>query len=450
MKHDRTNFISQPLYSSMTAMNTTETQQWLTDKDASGEYRIPKIIYSDAYSSEMVAYADLVLPDTTYLERFDAISLLDRPISDAERAADAMRHPVLDPATQREGRDVRGFQSVLLDLGARIGLPALVKDDGGPRYRDYADYIVNHERAPGVGLLAGWRGAHGEHEAKGEPNPDQLQRYIDNGGFWRSELPESARYFKMANRGYLDWAQKMGFLGHAEPIVLQLYSETLQKFRLAAQGHGPVQPPEAERARVARYFDPLPTWYEPFEGSQLDLKRYPLSAVTQRPPFMYHAWGSQNAWLRQITARNFLYLHPDTAARHGLGNDDWVHVDSHHGRITVQCRLAGNVQPDTVWTWNAIGKRRGAWKLAADAPEATKGFLLNHLISDITPRGDYANADPVTGQAAWFDLRVSIARADGAVEAAPRFAPLPHGGADPRPLRYGAAFRIATKPGDKL
>src|SRR3546814_8278732 len=64
------------------AMNTRETMQWLTDKDEDGGYRIPRIIYSDAFASEMVAYADLVLPDTTYLERFDAISLLDRPISD--------------------------------------------------------------------------------------------------------------------------------------------------------------------------------------------------------------------------------------------------------------------------------------------------------------------------------------------------------------------------------
>ena len=55
------------------AMNTRETMRWLTDKDADGDYRIPRIIYSDAYASEMVAYADLVLPDTTYLERFDAI-----------------------------------------------------------------------------------------------------------------------------------------------------------------------------------------------------------------------------------------------------------------------------------------------------------------------------------------------------------------------------------------
>lgn len=425
------------------SMNTAQTIGWLTDKDDSGEYRIPRIIYADAYASEMVAYADLVLPDTTYLERFDAISMLDRPISDADSAIDAIRHPVVDSREQREGRDVRGFQSVLIELGARLGLPGLVHEDGSPRYRDYADYIVRHERAPGVGLLAGWRGEHGELEAKGPPNPQQLEHYIENGGYWRSPVPEHARYFKMANRGYLDWAQKMGFIGHAEPIVLQLYSETLQKFRLAAQGHGERQPPQQHRERVATYFDPLPIWYEPFEGAQVadGASRYPLSAVTQRPMFMYHAWGSQNAWLRQIAARNYLYLHPDTGARHGIADEDWITVESHLGRITVQAKFAGNVQPDTVWTWNAIGKRKGAWRLGKDAPEGRKGFLLNHLISDITPRGDYANADPVTGQAAWFDLRVRIARAEPASESAPQFPPLQLGEADNRPLRYGAAFR---------
>ncbi|HEY4555551.1 MAG TPA: molybdopterin oxidoreductase family protein, partial [Lysobacter sp.] len=400
------------------SMNTAETIGWLTDTDESGEYRIPHIIYADAFASETVAYADLVLPDTTYLERFDAISLLDRPISDADGAADAIRHPLFDAAnepspTPGKPRDVRGFQSVLIELGARLGLPGLVNEDGTPKYRDYSDYIVRHERAPGVGLLAGWRGADGTLEAKGAPNPDQLQRYIEHGNFWRSEIPESARYYKMANRGYLEWAQRMGFLGHAEPIVLQLYSETLQKFRLAAQGFGAHQPPAEHRERVATYFDPLPIWYEPFEGAQIeDLEtRFPLSALTQRPMFMYHAWHSQNAWLRQIAARNVLYVHPDTGARFGIADEDWITVTSHHGAITVQAKFAANVQPDTVWTWNAIGKRRGAWKLGKDAPEGRQGFLLNHLISDVTPRGDYANADPVTGQAAWFDLRVRIERA---------------------------------------
>ena len=72
------------------------------------------------------------------------------------------------------------------------------------------------------------------------------------------------------------------------------------------------------------------------------------------------------------------------------------------------------VNPNTVWTWNAIGKRAGAWNLAADSPEFTKGFLLNHLIGETLPGrdGDTAlNADPITGQAAWYDLRVRIEKA---------------------------------------
>jgi len=56
----------------------------------------------------MVAYADLILPDTTYLERHDCISLLDRPICEADAAADAIRWPVVEP-----DRDVKGFQSAL-------------------------------------------------------------------------------------------------------------------------------------------------------------------------------------------------------------------------------------------------------------------------------------------------------------------------------------------------
>ena len=431
------------------AMNTRETMHWLTDKDETGAYRIPRIIYSDAYASEMVAYADLVLPDTTYLERHDAISLLDRPISDADGASDAIRHPVFDPSTQAGSdglpRDVRGFQSVLLDLGARLGLPGMADDEGVPLYRDYADYMVRHERAPGVGLLAGWRGRNGDEHGKGAPNPEQLQRYIEHGGFWHAPIPESARYYKMANRDYLQWAHRFGFIATTDPITLQLYSETMQKFRLAARGHGAHLPPPEHRERVETYFDPLPMWYEPFEGAQTSGETFPLSALTQRPMFMYHAWGSQNAWLRQITARNYLYLHPDTGVKHGIADEDWIEVSSHHGTITVQAKFAGNVQPDTVWTWNAIGKRRGAWRLSKDAPEGEKGFLLNHLISDLTPRGDYANADPVTGQAAWFDLRVAIRKADTTGMSAPQFTALSFDAASNRPLRYGANLRHGDK-----
>ena len=427
------------------AMNTADTIKMLTDRNADGHYRIPKIIYSDAYASEMVAYADLVLPDTTHLERWDCISLLDRPICSADGPADAIRQPVVAP-----DRDVRPFQDVLIDLGARLGLPGLVDDDGGARYPGgYPDYLVNHERGPGVGPLAGWRGADGDSHGRGAPNPAQLERYIENDCFWQQELPAGQRYFKFANKDYLDYAAGMGFIAEAAPVVMQLYSEPLQKFRLAAQGHGPRQPAEHQRARIEQYFDPLPFWYPPFEEEVADGRDFPLHAVTQRPMAMYHSWGSQNAWLRQIHTANRLYVPAALAEAHGVADDDWVWLISRHGQIKAQVRLMQGVNPHTVWTWNAIGKRRGAWNLDPQAPEATHGFLLNHLIDDLLPdRGQgyrYANADPVTGQAAWYDLKVRLARAeDGAALSEPQFETLPTPpGLPPRPavLRYGERDR---------
>jgi anaerobic selenocysteine-containing dehydrogenase len=318
----------------------------------------------------------------------------------------------------------------------------MTREDGSPKFPGgYAEYLVRHERAPGIGPLAGWRGAGGESHGMGAPNPSQLQRYIENGCFWYHELAPDQRYFKHANASYLAYAKSVGFVGSTDPIVMQLYVEPLQKFRLAAEGHGPVQPPAHLRAQVERFFDPLPIWYAPFE--HVGAESYPLSALTQRPMAMYHAWGSQNAWLRQIHGANRLYVGRSLAEREGIADDDWVWIESRLGRVKAQVRLMDGVNPDTVWTWNAIGKRSGTWGLAADAPESARGFLLNHLIGDMLADGT-PNVDPVTGQAAWYDLRVRLARADGPPLSEPRFAEVrrPPGVPEPVPvLRHGARFK---------
>ena len=50
---------------------------------------------------------------------------------------------------------------------------------------------------------------------------------------------------------------------------------------------------------------------------------------------------------------------------------------------------------------------------------------MNHLIHELQPsNGDglrWANSDPVTGQAAWFDLRVKIEKATAPDESQPNF-----------------------------
>ena len=401
------------------SMNTSGVIEMLTDTDENGDYVIPNIIYSDAYSSEMVAYADLILPDTTYLERHDCISLLDRPICEADAAADAIRWPVIEP-----DRNVRGFQSVLCELGARLNLPGFTNEDGSQKYADYADYIVNHIRKPGIGPLAGFRGD-GSDSGRGDINKDQLNRYIENGGFFVEHIPDGAHYYKPWNNKYQDWAVKMGLYDSPQPYLFQLYVEPMRRFQLAAEGHGDRQPPDHLREQIKTTLDPLPIWYAPFEDSHVDPEEYPVHALTQRPMAMYHSWGSQNAWLRQIHGHNPLYLPTKLMMQHDLADGDWATVSSVHGSITVPVAHMAALNENTVWTWNAIGKRKGAWALGEESSEATKGFLLNHLIHELLPpKGDglrWANSDPITGQAAWFDLRVKIAKAETANESQPAF-----------------------------
>jgi len=390
------------------SMNTASVREMLTAKDAGGEHKLPFLVVVDAFHSEMVDFADLVLPDTTYLERHDCISLLDRPISEPDAVCDAIRAPVLAP-----DRDVRPWQEVMVELACRLGFPAFVNEDGSPRYAGYQEFITRFERAPGIGFLAGWRGHGGTDALRGDPNPAQWEAYQANECFFRHELPESMRFYRFANREYLDFARDAGFNTSAEPIVMELYSETLQRFRLAGQGlyDGPQPPDEADRERLVRYFDPLPFWYLPLEMRD-GAGEFELHAITQRPMMMYHSWDSQNAWLRQILAHNHLYMNRRTGERLGVADGSWVWVESRNGEIRAQVRLMEGCEEHTVWTWNAIGKARGTWGLDTDANESNDGFLLNHLIDELLPRDGGArarsNSDPITGQAAWYDLKVRV------------------------------------------
>ncbi|MRR49534.1 MAG: formate dehydrogenase [Rhodocyclaceae bacterium] len=435
------------------SMNTAEVRKMLVDKSENGDYKIPFIVVCDAFQSETTAFADLILPDTTYLERHDVMSILDRPISEFDGPVDSVRIPVVPPTGE-----CKPFQDVLIELGSRLKLPAFTTKEGGRKYRDYPDFIVNFETEPGsgIGFLAGWRGKGGEKEMRGEPNPNQWEMYAKNNCVFHHELPKSYQYMRNWNQGYLEWSQRNRITRYAEPILIHIYSEVLMRFRQAAQGKGfSRKPPEHLRKRVETYCDPLPFYYENLEAQVTDKQKYPLSALTQRPMAMYHSWDSQNAWLRQIHTHNLLYVNTRTARIAGIADNDWIWVESPWGKVRCMAKHSEAVEPGTVWTWNAIGKAAGAWNLTPDANESQKGFLLNHVISEELPAG-YANhpearisnSDPITGQAAWYDVRVRIWKAEeGEPEVtSPQFEPMkPYPG---EPNRKSVWNFFAGKPGN--
>jgi anaerobic selenocysteine-containing dehydrogenase len=395
------------------SMNTMGVREMLNRKDEKGEHMIPFLVVCDAFQSETVAFADLVLPDTTYLERHDVMGMLDRPISEFDGPVDSVRVPVVPPTGE-----CKPFQEVLIELASRLKFPAFTTPEGGRKYTGYPDFVVNFEPQPGIGFLMGWRGKDGTEHLRGAPNPKQWEAYAQNNCVFQYHMPETMHYMRNWNREYLDFAKDKGWRQRNDPVQLALYSDTLQSFRLAAQGKSPGrQPPDALRERIDTYFDPLPFWYAPLEEAATDLEAYPLNALTQRPMAMYHSWDSQNAWLRQIHSHNYLHVNPLTAEAAGIADGGWCWVESQWGKVRCMLRYSEAVEPGTVWTWNAIGKADGAWQLAPGSDEARKGFLLNHLISEELPfagtaSGRISNSDPITGQAGWYDVRVRIRPAE--------------------------------------
>ena len=392
-------------------MNTMEVREHLNAKNADGEFKIPFLVVCDAFQSEMVDFADLVLPDTTYLERHDVMSMLDRPISEFDGPVDSVRIPVLEPLGE-----CKPFQEVLIELASRLKFPAFTTPEGERKFKDYPDFITRFQTAPdsGIGFLTGWRGKDGEKALKGEPNPNQWQKYAENNCVHQYHMPPEHQYMRNWNKGYLDFSKENALRQKNDPIMIAIYSDILQRFRLAATGKRPgAQPPEHLKARIYKYFDPLPFWYPPLEDEATDLTKFTLNAITQRPMAMYHSWDSQNAWLRQIHSHNYLYVNTATALQHGIADGAWMWIESQWGKVKCMARHSEAVDPGTVWTWNAIGKAESAWSLTDNADESKKGFLLNHLISEELPLGGFtvSNSDPITGQAGWYDVRVRLSPA---------------------------------------
>ena len=218
------------------------------------------------------------------------------------------------------------------------------------------------------------------------------------------QLPPSYQYMRNWNKGYMEWAQRVRMRRFDEPILIQLYSEVLQTFRLAAQGKRPGrQPPAHLRERIERYADPLPFWYPP-----LETRGHRPRALSARRD---HAAADGDVPLVGLAER---VAAPDPQPqlscssiraprrRAGIADGGWMWVESPWGRVRCMARYSEAVEPvDRV---DVERDRQGARRVAALRPMRTKrtrGFLLNHLITEELPGdgGDAASPTPIRSPA---------------------------------------------------
>ncbi len=99
-------------------------------------------------------------------------------------------------------------------------------------------------------------------------------------------------------------------------------------------------------------YDPLPQYREAPESpvSVPDLHRkYPYMLITgPRQPGYFHSEGRQIPLLRQLHKDPEIEIHPETAAKEGIRDGDWVVIESPRGTVRQRAKLTLGIDPRVV------------------------------------------------------------------------------------------------------
>ncbi|GAB4246711.1 MAG: molybdopterin-dependent oxidoreductase [Thermoleophilia bacterium] len=138
-------------------------------------------------------------------------------------------------------------------------------------------------------------------------------------------------------------------------------------------------------------YDPLPQFREPPESpvSRPDLVReYPYILITgARQPGFFHTENRQVSWLRELHPEPLVEIHPAAAAKEGIGEGEWVVIESARGAIRQRAKLSEGLDPRVV-------SAQHAWWFPEkrDPGHGWDESNVNILIDN-----DYANCDPAMG-----------------------------------------------------
>ncbi|MCF8093739.1 MAG: molybdopterin-dependent oxidoreductase [Desulfobacteraceae bacterium] len=89
-------------------------------------------------------------------------------------------------------------------------------------------------------------------------------------------------------------------------------------------------------------YDPLPVFREPGESPYRTpelFKEYPVVMSSGfRQPFYFLGQYRNIPWLRSFMEYPMCQMHPETAAKYGISDGDWIWIETPRGRIRQKCR----------------------------------------------------------------------------------------------------------------
>ncbi|MFC1864344.1 molybdopterin-dependent oxidoreductase [Chloroflexota bacterium] len=132
-------------------------------------------------------------------------------------------------------------------------------------------------------------------------------------------------------------------------------------------------------------YDPLPRYREipesPVSKPEMT-SEYPYILTTgARSPVFFHSEHRMIPWLREIHPDPTVEIHPQTAAKHGIKDGDWVFIESPRGRVKQRARLTNGIDP------RVVAAQHGWWFPEVRTPDHGWDKSNINILTDNDPKG---------------------------------------------------------------
>ena len=376
------------------------------------EALIPFTVAVTPFYDESAALADLILPDATYLERYD----FEDGVSANQVPEYAIRQPVVPPLGE-----TRDFKDVCCELAERMGMP--LGFESGEEFVKQACKLTPEVKTKARGFT-GMKKTGVWHDTAAEPAYHAYRKSVTAASLTGENVildPASGVYWdwKAAGVASADDARRMGYRttpgAYRGYVAQKIGDATYAGFRpevVNKSGYFELYSKLLEE----KGYTPLPGYiaipeHQAIQPGELILSTFRVNVQTLS--------RTQNCmWLNEIDSDDAVWINPESAAEIGVGDGDRIKIKSALGEIEATARTTENAVPGIV----AVSSHGGRWEYGRYASGRKAPFAIDHDGPNQSlkwwnderahPNWIIPNApEPLSGQQRWMDTVVSVSKA---------------------------------------
>lgn len=329
----------------------------------------------DINMTELAWYADVVMPDKTYLESWHWASTRSTP----EASHVAIRQAMVNPYNLEHD----AF-SIMQELMKRVGL---------------ADKFLDE-------CNKAW----GLKDVKFQPGKSYTQRETVE-VMWADKAKKDFSYAlehafigkkRDLKSKYLGGVEAK-FKGPGKPKIKLYADQLIETYYKAASIAQKNKLARVDIAKLKVAYSPLPTRAHAFPTPHLEAMDYPFYVITHKRMYRYQTGNTVNnvilnKALGKDVATNYVQINTATAQKMGIKNGDTVTIETRVGKINGEAQVVQGVRPDTI----AVSYHYGQWS-PGYSPDGHQGVALNEVLEH--------HPDIISGHNSFNDTKCKLYKA---------------------------------------